>query len=134
MILYPWKFLTKESITPGKSGNLCYNTWKCHIFLSLLDILQHIQLLLSLLISSIFHTFFLVFILLTLSRLWSAMVNRTPHWRNILAWGYLKESVFFNDRPVHQIYLVKKQYGLFRLWLITICNETHLSLVAAHLY
>ena len=54
--------------------------------------------------------------------------------RNILAWGYLKESVFFNDRPVHQLYLVKKQYGLFRLWLITICNETHLSLVAAHLY
>ena len=75
-----------------------------------------------------------MFVLLTLSRLWSAMVNRTPHWRNILAWGYLKESVFFNDRPVHQLYLVKKQYGLFRLWLITICNETHLSLVAAHLY
>ena len=43
-------------------------------------------------------------------------------------------SVFFIDRPVYQLYLVKSQYSLFRLWFFAIYNEAHLSLVEAHLY
>ena len=56
------------------------------------------------------------------------MANRTPHWRNILARSYLTDSVFSIERPVHQLFLVKKQCGLFRLWFIAIYNKTHLNL------
>ena len=38
-------------------------------------------------------------------------------------------SVVFIDWPTHQFYLVKNQLGLFRLWFISIYNETHVSLV-----
>ena len=62
------------------------------------------------------------------------MVNRTPHWQNILVYGYRTDSAFFIERPVHQQYLVQNQYNLFRLWFIVIHNETHPSLVEAYLY
>ena len=27
-LIYPWKFLTKQSFSPGNSSNLCYTHWK----------------------------------------------------------------------------------------------------------
>ena len=58
----------------------------------------------------------------------------TSHRRKILAYGYHAGSVLFIDRVVHQQYLVKNQFDLFRLWFIAIYNGTHMSLAEAHLH
>ena len=125
------KFWTKESFSHRNSGKLCYTPWKCHIFLSLLDILHP-------------HTVSAVFIVnfVNISCVFlSVSIVNTEQVIACNGESHVTLTKYFGvSLPHGQCFFLLTGLCINSIWSKTntvysdFYNETHLSLVETHLF